>query len=137
MKVRYHISVSIIFSAILFAIFKSWIIFTSSLISGVLIDLDHILDYYMQYGINLRIKRFFEVCHNLKIPRLFLIFHSWELLVLLSICAFLMSWDPWMVGTVIGLTQHLILDQIFNKSKRWSYCFLWRMKHGFDIDKIF
>ena len=47
MKLKNHITVSLIFSAFLFAISKSWTIFTSSLISGVLIDIDHILDYSM------------------------------------------------------------------------------------------
>ena len=137
MKLKQHITISLFFSAFLYAISKSWIIFGSSLISGVLIDLDHILDYFMAYGINIRIKQFFEVCHNLKIPRVRLIFHSWELLFLLSICAFVMRWNPWIVGTVVGFTQHIVLDQIFNKSNKLSYSFYWRLKKGFRLKRCF
>jgi hypothetical protein len=134
MKLKHHITASIIISAFLFTISKSWIIFTSSLISGVLIDIDHVLDYFWDYGINLRIKKFFEVMYSKKISRLWLIFHSWELLFLLIICAFLMSWNPWIVGTIIGFTHHLISDQIFYKLNKWSYFFFWRMKNSFSVE---
>jgi hypothetical protein len=137
MKLTQHITISLFFSAFLYAISKSWIVFGSSLISGVLIDLDHILDYFMAYGINIRIKQFFEVCHNLKIPRVRLIFHSWELLFLLSICAFVMRWNPWVVGTIVGFTQHIVLDQIFNKPNKWTYFFFWRLKKGFSSKRCF
>ncbi len=137
MKLKSHIFASIIFSTLFFVIFKSWKISVSSLLSGVLIDIDHIIDYYREHGINLRIKQFFEVCHNTKLIRVWLIFHSWELLALLSICAFLMSWDPWIVGLTIGFTQHIILDQIFNKPDRLAYFFFWRLKNGFNVKKMF
>ena len=137
MKLKQHITISLFFSAFLYAISKSWIIFGSSLISGVLIDIDHILDYFMAYGINIRVKQFFEVCHNLKISRVRLIFHSWELLFLLSICAFVMRWNPWIVGTLVGFTQHIVLDQVFNKPNKWTYFFFWRLKKGFSFKRSF
>ena len=137
MKLKQHITISLFFSAFLYTISNSWIIFSSSLISGVLIDIDHILDYFMAYGINIRIKQFFEVCHNLKIPRMRLIFHSWELLFLLSICVFLVGWNPWIVGTIVGFTQHIVLDQAFNKPNKWTYFFFWRLKKGFSSKRCF
>ena len=137
MKLKQHITISLFFSAFLYTISNSWIIFSSSLISGVLIDIDHILDYFMAYGINIRIKQFFEVCHNLKIPRVRLIFHSWELLFLLSICAFVMRWNPWIIGTIVGFTQHIVLDQIFNKPHKLTYFFFWRLKKDFSLQRCF
>jgi len=136
-KLKQHITISLFFSASLYTISNSWIIFSTSLISGVLIDIDHILDYFMAYGINIRIKQFFEVCHNLKIPRMRLIFHSWELLFLLSICVFLVGWNPWIVGTIVGFTQHIVLDQVFNKPNKWTYFFFWRLKKGFSSKRCF
>mgnify|MGYP005629655007 FL=1 len=137
MKLKQHITISLFFSAFLYTISKSWIIFSSSLISGVLIDIDHILDYFMAYGINIRIKQFFEVCHNLKIPRVRLIFHSWELLFLLSICAFVMRCNPWIIGTIVGFTQHIVLDQVFNKPHKLTYFFFWRLKKDFSLQRCF
>ena len=137
MRLKQHITISLFFSAFLYMIFKSWIIFGSSLISGVLIDIDHIFDCFMEHGINIRIKQFFDVFHNHKMSRAWLIFHSWELLFLLGISAFIVRWNPWIVGTVVGFTQHIVLDQIFNKSNKLSYSFYWRLKKGFRLKRCF
>ena len=138
MKLRQHVIASIIFSTLFFVVFKSWTIATVSFFSGVLIDIDHVFDYFLEFRKRFEVKEFFDVHHNRKILFFMAIFHSWELLALLSICAFLMSWNPWIVGTIIGFTQHIILDQIFNKNlNRLMYFFFWRMKKSFNMNKIF
>ena len=137
MKLKQHITISLFFSAFLFAISKSWIIFTSSFISGVLIDCDHIIDYFWEFGKHFRVKEIFDVHRNEKTLFLMIIFHSWELLSLLSICAFSMSWNPWIVGVTMGFTQHIVLDQIFNKPDRRTYFFFWRLKNSFNVKKMF
>ena len=137
MKIKSHVLVSIIFSTLLFMVFKSWKIAVSAFLSGVLIDCDHIFDYFWEFRKRLIIKDFFDVYHNEKMLFFMVIFHSWELLVLLSIGAFSMSWNPWIVGVTIGFTQHIILDQIFNKTNRQTYFFIWRLKNGFKMHKRF
>ena len=138
MELRSHVIASIIFSTLFFVVFKSWTIATVSFFSGVLIDIDHVFDYFLEFRKRFEVKEFFDVHHNRKILFFMAIFHSWELLALLSICAFLMSWNPWIVGTVIGFTQHIILDQIFNKNfNRLIYFFFWRMKNGFNMKRMF
>jgi hypothetical protein len=138
MKLRSHVIASIISSTLFFVVFKSWTIATVSFFSGVLIDIDHVFDYFLEFRKRFEVKEFFDVHHNRKILFFMAIFHSWELLALLSICAFLMSWNPWIVGTIIGFTQHIILDQIFNKNfNRLIYFFFWRMKNGFNMKRMF
>ena len=138
MKLRSHVIASIIFSTLFFVVFKSWTIATVSFFSGVLIDIDHVFDYFLEFRKRFEVKEFFDVNHNRKILFFMAIFHSWELLALLSICAFLMSWNPWIVGTIIGFTQHIILDHIFSaKPKRLKYFFFWRLKKGFGVNKMF
>ncbi len=136
MKLKHHITASIILSAFFFAISKSWIIFTSSLLSGVLIDLDHVLDYFCEFKKRFSVKKFFDIYYNGNVLFIMVIFHSWELLALLSICAILMSWNPWIIGITIGFTQHVVVDQIFNKPNKWLFFFLWRLNNGFDAKKM-
>ena len=136
MKLRSHVIASIIFSTLFFMVFKSWKIAAVSFLSGVLIDIDHVFDYFWEFRKRLIVKEFFDLNYQGKTFFLMIVFHSWELLALLSICAFLMSWNPWAVGVTIGFTQHIVLDQIFNKSKRLAYFFLWRLKNGFRIKKM-
>lgn len=137
MKLKHHITASIIISAFLFAISKSWIIFTSSLISGVLIDIDHVLDYFWEFRNYFRVKEFFNVHYNKNILFCMIIFHSWELLFPLNIYAFFISGNLWVIGIAIGFTQHVVLDQIFNKPNRWGYFFFWRLKNNLSFKKLF
>ena len=131
MRLRQHVIVSLTFSAFLFVITKSWVIFTASFISGVLIDLDHVLDYLWEPGMCFRVKEFFDIHYNDKLTFHLVIFHSWELLFPLNIYVFLLSGNLWIMGITIGFTQHVILDQIFNKPPKWNYFFFWRLKHNF------
>ena len=138
MKLRSHVFASIMFSTLFFLVFKSWTIAVVSFISGVLIDCDHIIDYFWEYRKRFIVKEFFYVRYYGKALFCMAIFHSWELLALLSICAFSMSWNPWILGVTIGLTQHIILDQIFNEDIiSLKFFFFWRLKNGFNAKEIF
>ena len=137
MKLKQHITISLFLSAFLLVVSKSWIIFTASLISGVLIDIDHVLDYFLGFRKRFRVKEFFDACYNGKILFIMVIFHSWELLALLSICAFAMRWNPWIIGITIGFTQHVVVDQVFNKPNKWSFFFLWRLNNSFNAKKMY
>ncbi len=136
MILKHHVTASIIISAFLFAISKSWIIFTSSLICGVLIDIDHVFDYFWEFRKRFRVKEFFDVHYNKKILFFMVVFHSWELLIPLNIYAFFLSGNPWIMGITIGFTQHVVLDQISNKPHKWNYFFFWRLKNNFSFEKI-
>ena len=137
MKLKHHITASIIISALLLAISKSWIIFTSSLISGVLIDIDHVLDYFWEFRKRFRLEEFFSTHRNEKAFFCAIILHSWELLFPLNIYAFIISGNSWIIGIAIGFTQHVVLDQIFNTVYWSTYFFFMRFKNGFDVKKIF
>ncbi len=137
MKLRSHVIASLLFSTLIFMIFKSWKITAVSFFSGVLIDIDHVFDYSWEFRKRFRVKEFFDTHYNDRNLFYMVIFHSWELLALLSICAFSMSWNSWIVGVTIGFTQHIILDQIFNKTNRWIFFFFWRLKNDFNVKKMF
>jgi hypothetical protein len=137
MKIKNHITTSIIISALIFAISKSWIIFTSSLISGVFIDIDHVIDYLLEFRKRFRVNEFFDAYYNDRTLFTMIIFHSWELLIPLNFYAFLISGNPWIIGIAIGFTQHVALDQIFNHPNGWVYFFFWRVKKGFNLKKMY
>ncbi len=135
MKLRSHVIASVIFSSIFLLVFKSWTIAVSSFISGVLIDCDHVIDYLWEKR-RFRLNEFFDAHYKEKILFFMVIFHSWELLFLLNIYAFMISDNPWVIGITIGFTQHVALDQIFNESKRLLYFFFWRLKRGFNANRM-
>ncbi len=135
MKLRSHVIASIIFSSLFLVIFKSWTIAAVSFFSGVLIDCDHIIDFFCEFRKRFNVKQFFDVHYSEKILFFMVIFHSWELLFFLNIYAFFMGCNPWIIGIAIGFTQHVVLDQIFN-NPGLSYFFFWRLKKGFKKKKM-
>ncbi|OGV56098.1 MAG: hypothetical protein A2017_16045 [Lentisphaerae bacterium GWF2_44_16] len=133
MKVRYHITASLLVSGLLFWIFKSIPMTLISFISGVLIDVDHLLEYMISPHMKLDIAHFFKFFEKNLTKKAFLFFHSWELLAVLFVICWSSGWDLWIAGLLIGMAQHMILDQIFNPTSAYSYFFIWRMKNNFDF----
>jgi len=78
MKLRSHVIASIIFSTLFFVVFKSWKIAAVSFLSGILIDVDHVFDYFWEFRKRLIVKEFFDVHHNGKILFFMVIFLSLE-----------------------------------------------------------
>jgi len=103
--------------------FKSKAAFFVSLVTGILIDIDHILDYYIQQQITLRIKTIYLWCIEKRFKLVFLYCHSLELVFILWIAIRLFKLGIFWVALTIGLTQHLVLDIIFNRSIIYPYSY--------------
>lgn len=136
MKFYQHAVVSLGLSGLLYLAFKSWALAAANLISGVFIDLDYAADYLMQHGTLFRIKGFFNAYHEGTLLRVRL-FHGWEWLAVWGLAAWLTDWEPWITGTLLGFTQHLLLDKINFGESFLCYSFLWRWKKGFKSEAIF
>jgi len=109
----------------------------AALVSGIFIDLDHVIDYSLQYGFPLNFKKFSHACYNDRVRKVHFLFHSWEFLLVLAVAAWISSWDMLIIGTFIGCGQHIILDKINNRASIWSYSFLWRWQHSFEVKSVF
>ncbi|MEW6713670.1 MAG: hypothetical protein AB1306_01070 [Nitrospirota bacterium] len=136
MTPSYHVVASTAISAILFLIFRSWGLAIASFISGVFIDLDHVLDYIFEHGLPRDVKKFFHFFYGEKYKKLTLILHGWEWLFLMAIVSWLTGWPPWVTGLTIGWGQHMLFDRFYNISTFGSYSFFWRLKNGFDATKF-
>lgn len=119
--------------------FNSWTAALASFLTGVFIDIDHILDYYVNYGINLDIRRFFDVCYSIGFRKLFLFLHSFELVAGLWFFVLLLNPGTIWTGAAIGITQHLFLDQLGNNRtgcKKFRYFLLYRLRHSFSRSAV-
>lgn len=136
MTPKYHVAASITISGILFLIFRSWGLAIASFVSGIFIDLDHVIDYIFEHGLHLDVKKFFHFFYGEQYKKLTLILHGWEWPVLLVIASWLTDWNPWITGLTVGWGQHMLFDRFYNISTFGSYSFFWRLKNGFDTNKI-
>lgn len=106
--------------------------------SGILIELDHHLDYWIVRGhIPWRYAQLKEHCFESRIEKVYVFFHSWEQQIFLwtLIGVFHLGW-VW-IGLVLGMTTHMIADAIANPFRPLGYALLYRCYHQFDANRIF
>lgn len=107
------------------------------LLSGVFIDIDHHLDYYIaKKKFPWTYRELVNHCEKNQTGKLYLIFHSYELLMILWIIVFVYKLDTVYLSIAIGLSIHLLCDQFSNKMKPLAYFTFYRMCHRFNKEKM-
>ena len=137
MKPISHIIYSGIISAGVGAYFKSFECALISFVAGVAIDIDHFIDYYANHPFTLKLSRIYKTLGDRDLPRLYLVLHSYEIMVLLWVCIYLFSMSPAWKAMAVGLTQHLIFDSFTNPLRWPGYFFTYRMLKGFKKELLF
>lgn len=137
MKLQYHAAVSAVSAGILYVIFKSWALSAALFITGVCIDLDHVLDYFLENGMDINIKKFFSFFYEERHRKITLLLHGWEWLILLGICVKITNWNLWVTGALIGYSLHIILDYFYSKAPFRSYSLIWKWGKKFNSELIF
>jgi len=135
---RQHVIASGAVSLVFFTVSKSWAGAAVCFLSGVLIDIDHFFDLWIaRRRVSLSYSELHRFCSYEKDGRLHLVFHSYELhaLLWLSVLALGLSW-PW-VGLAVGTSTHLLIDQLCNPIRPFTYFFLYRLKCRFAKECAF
>ncbi len=87
--------------------------------TGVLIDVDHAIDYFNWY-----------VLKNDR--RALIIFHAWEFSLIGLVALFAFWQHPIFIAAVLGHVAHITADQIANKLHPMAYLITYRISHKFD-----
>ncbi len=142
MKAITHIYASAVLGGIVYTVSKSAAMSLTAFLSGFLIDLDHLLDFFLLSDQKFSISVFFDWFHNDKWDKIVVIFHSYELYVLLAITAYHFP-NHILQGLVYGIGLHLLLDQVWNcylgndnHLSVWLYFLSYRIYAGFHKNKL-
>jgi len=106
------------------------------LASGVLIDIDHLFDYYLQGKPTFNILRIYKWFINKQFRIVIIVFHSLEMLLLLWLAISYFKMGIVWVAFAIGLTQHMLLDMLFNPARTYALFFLYRLVNGFKREAV-
>ena len=132
-----HVAISVVTAAGFGFFTKSWAGGLACFLSGIFIDLDHVLDFIIfekRLCKSLKeLERFCEQRHG----KIYLFLHSFELLLILWITVFYFHFEPIWLGIVFGLTVHMVADQIVNPVNPWTYFILYRAKLKFPRSIFF
>jgi len=137
MKLGHHITISTGISAVVYHLSGSLGLTLVSFLSGILMDLDHVVDYALHHGRKFDIRDFFSFFAEERYKRLMLIFHGWEWLIGLLFLSWLTKWNVLITGIFIGFSQHLLMDKLYNISRFSSYSFFYRLSVGFRPDLLY
>lgn len=103
---------------------------------GFFLDVDHLFDYGLylrKFNKKFTLKDFLSGQHFDVTHKMFVLLHSWELVILL--------WIPYLyLGEIafwaasLALVAHLIVDQLTNKVSLFSYSIIYRFHNNFKHD---
>ena len=138
MKPAVHLYTSAIMATALYAHSHSIPESASCFASGVLIDLDHVVDFFLFSGEKFSPGNFVSWCEK-RWQKIALLIHSYELLVLLFVAAFYLD-HAVLRGIFWGAGLHLLLDQVANpkvhRLSPWFYFLGFRIAAGFRKEKM-
>ncbi|MFA5059871.1 MAG: hypothetical protein WC676_04520 [Candidatus Omnitrophota bacterium] len=134
-----HVIASGVTSVVFMVLFKSWAGAVACFLSGILIDVDHLWDFYLgTKKISFSVQELDDFCsRDEKGGKLYLFFHSYEFLAVLWGIVFYSQFSPVLTGIVLGMSVHLLLDQITNAVYPWAYFFFYRARFGFPQEVFF
>jgi hypothetical protein len=141
MNIYRHAAVSFAVSAMLMVAFRRVQMSIACFVTGTLIDLDHVLDYYMGHELMekfrylshpRRLLRFLAVDYGKHNPayKPYKLLHSLELLILVPVFHAVGAWNALATGAVIGFMIHVSMDALpFGHIGLISL--VYRIKNGF------
>lgn len=111
------------------------------LLGGFLIDLDHLFDYVLAFGSNFNLQAFLKGYQFVKIDKIFIPLHAWELPIILFLVVVFVKKINLKLKTVIaafalGLFFHLAIDTVTNEQYFKSYFLSYRASKGFELKEL-
>ena len=141
MKLPSHAAASAAVSAAVYGVTRSPTAALAALLSGILIDLDHVPDFFLLSGEKFSLSNLISWHVNMRWDRVVLVLHSLELWALLALWAFLRRQDL-LFGLAAGTGIHLACDEIGNRNpmghrlSRWFYFLSYRAWVGFRKERL-
>ena len=137
MKPKYHVAVSAGLAIGLQLVGHSWPASLGCFLSGVLIDLDHYVDYcYIKKEFPYQFKDLAAFSEDLSESKVYILFHGYEYLFVLWLSIYYLHLNLVWIGVAIGLTTHLIFDQFTNPVKPLFYFVTFRSMNKFEKTKV-
>lgn len=120
-----HFFLSLLLGIYFYLRTKKWQSILWALVFGVLIDLDHLVDYFAFFGARFDLNTFLNVTTYMKpAGKIYVLFHGWEYLWPVVI----------LLGKAAGLAYfgHLLIDSL-NIGQVTAYSFIYRLVNNFAI----
>lgn len=140
LHIAIHIFLSLAAGFIVWKIYKKpFLAFFFALLSGVAVDLDHFIDYFLAFGFHFRLDYFSQGYQFLKSEKVYVLFHAWEyVIILLIIFLFIKNktGKAIFLSLALGLVFHLSADILIDAAPIKTYSIIYRAENNFEIEKL-
>jgi len=135
-----HIAASLLAGLVVWRIWKKpAAAFLSALISGVAVDFDHFIDYFLAFGWSFNFNYFIKGYEFLKSNKMYTLFHGWEYAAILFFAVFLLknkTAKTVLLALALGLFFHLGTDVVIDKIPVKSYSITNKIENNFEMQKL-
>lgn len=135
-----HVAVSLLVGVLTFRLTKKPLASVISALSGgVLIDTDHLIDYFLAFGWNFDFDYFRRGYEFLKNGKLYLFFHGWEYFLVLILVFYVVknkTAKAIFLGLALGMLSHLFTDVALNEVSAETYLITRRAKNNYEVEKL-
>ena len=135
MMPKWHILTSAVLSVTIFKVTGSLNAAAVCFAAGTVIDIDHVLDYYLYSGrLSLSVSEISGFYP--RFGKVFVFLHSYELLLAGAVVAYLLQAQVLFIGAAVGFMGHLLLDTAGYEMKPQSYFLVYRVFCGFRLERL-
>lgn len=120
---------------------KPLLSFGAAFFGSVLLDLDHLIDYYIAFGLHFDMLSFIHGEQFAKNDKIYVLFHGWEYVILLITVAWLIRSNIKLKVAVLALALgtffHLLIDVNVNDGMTIrGYSVMYRSTNDYEMKKI-
>jgi len=119
---------------------RPWLCLLVALAGGFLIDLDHILEYFLIFGPHFNFYYFIQGREFLVSGRIYLLFHAWEWVLVLAGLGWLARKTKILkvvlLTLALAIAVHLISDCLINQYPPQFYSLGFRASQNFSAQKL-
>lgn len=136
-----HFIIAVLSGYLLGKYFKKPILgIIAGIMGGFLIDLDHVIEYFIAFGLRFNLSNFLDGYQFLVSDKIYLIFHGYELVILLLLLAYLFRRKTnvkifLIILTITGVI-HLLSDTVINNYPLKNYTYTYRAINDFSAPKL-
>lgn len=135
-----HVILSLLVGLLVWIIWKKPALsFLGAILGGVLVDLDHFIDYFLAFGIHWNLEYFNNGYQFLKTDKIYIFFHGWEYVIILLLATILAKnkcFKTIFFSVALGLFFHLCADVLIDRMPPSSYSIVYRAENHFDAQKL-
>lgn len=110
-----------------------------ALVGGFWIDLDHLIDYFLTFGVLFDLSRFLQSEQFVVSGKTYVLFHAWEYLFILLGALFFVKKQKTktvLLALLLGTLSHLVIDTLSYSFPIAYYSILYRILDGFGAPRL-